>query len=83
MRQKGQLVIVQIVTLIPLGIKLCFVFGLGFQSHELFPVFSKCGRSKMLSIMWNSWASTEKETTTAPLPWWCEGKVNKLPRGLC
>lgn len=81
--RKGQLIIVQTVILVPLGIKLCLVFGLGFPSHGLFPVFSEHGHCKMLSILWNFWASVGKEMARAPLSWWLEGRINKVSRGPC
>lgn len=80
MRRKGQLVIVLVVTLMPLGIKLSFVFGLGFQCYGLFPVFREREHTKMLSILWNSWASIGKEMARTPLSWWLEGRINKVPR---
>lgn len=43
---KGHLVVVQIVVLIPLGIKLCFVLRLEFQSHGFYQSLMSVGLEK-------------------------------------
>lgn len=46
MRRKGQLVVVQIVALIPLGVKLCFVLRLEFQCYGFYQTLMTMGLEK-------------------------------------
>lgn len=81
-RQKGQLVIFQIITLTPPGIKQCFVFGLGFHSRGLpRPQWAQTWQNapcpaELLGLRWEG----DGQSTSVLAAW---GKSNKVPRALC